>query len=160
MIYFIIEDTNEKIKIGRAKNIEKRRKGLQNANSRELLLLGWIRTDEDVKIEKEIHRHFSSQRVAREWFDLEPGDVLPILESFGIDGFVGTTEDSFRITGYGRDGIPEYLGVWSWGDLEIEECCPFCGSFCGMHFQEASSMYNCINCDELTLFDFLDSEEE
>lgn len=50
MIYFIIEDTNEKIKIGRAKNIEKRRDDLQTANSRELLLIGWIRTDDDVRI--------------------------------------------------------------------------------------------------------------
>lgn len=38
---------------------------------------------------------------------------LPILEHFGIDGFVGKTENSFEVTGHDRDGVPEYLGVWS-----------------------------------------------
>jgi hypothetical protein len=44
------------------------------------------------------------------------------------------------------------LGVWEWGDLEIDECCPFCGCLCGMAFQEASQMYHCISCDALTDF--------
>ena len=109
---------------------------------------------------KEIHRHFSHLRGSGEWFTLDPADILPILEHFGIDGFVGTTDDSFEVTGHDRDGVPEYLGVWSWGDLEWDECCPFCGSFCGMHFQNASSMYHCLNCDTLTTFDFLSHQEE
>jgi len=162
MIYFFIEDSNEKVKIGRAKDIERRRKGLQTGNPRKLLLLGWIRTEDgdDVRLEKRLHQEFSHHRASGEWFDLDPADVLPILERFGIDGFVGTTGDSFEVTGYDRDGIPEYLGVWYWGDLEYQECCPFCGSFCGMHYQEASSMYHCLNCDELTTFDFLSHQEE
>lgn len=162
MIYFFIEDSNEKVKIGRAKVIEKRRKALQTGNPRKLLLLGWIRTedDDDVRLEKRLHKYFAEHRGSGEWFDLEPADVLQILERFGIDGFVGTTDNSFEVTGYDRDGIPEYLGVWQWGDLELEECCPFCGSFCGMHYQDVSSMYHCLNCDELTTFDFLSHEEE
>lgn len=52
MIYFFIEDSNEQVKIGRAKDIEKRKKGLQTGNPRKLLLLGWIRTDDDVRLEK------------------------------------------------------------------------------------------------------------
>lgn len=32
------------------------------------------------------------------------------------------------------------LGVWKWADLEIDDCCPFWGCPCGMHFQEASQM--------------------
>jgi hypothetical protein len=47
VIYFFIEDSNEKVKIGRAKDIERRRKGLQSGNPRKLLLLKWIRTDDD-----------------------------------------------------------------------------------------------------------------
>jgi hypothetical protein len=54
---------------------------------------------------------------------------------------------------------PEYLGVWEWADLEIDECCPFCGCLCGMHFQEASQMYYCIRCDTLTDFSELDPRE-
>ena len=140
MIYFFIEDSNEQVKIGRAKDIERRRKGLQTGNPRKLLLLGWIRTDDDVRLEKEIHQNFSHLR--------------------GTDGFVGTTGDSFEVIGNDRDGVPEYLGVWNWGNLEWSECCPFCGSFCGMHFQDASSMYHCLNCDTLTTFDFLSHQEE
>lgn len=37
--------------------------------------------------------------------------------------------------------MEEYLGVWEWVDLEIDECCPFCGCLCGIHFQQASQMY-------------------
>ncbi|KPB81759.1 Uncharacterized protein AC505_2486 [Pseudomonas syringae pv. maculicola] len=113
-----------------------------------------------MRLEKEIHRQFSHLRGSGEWFALDPADILPILEHFGIDGFVGTTDDSFEVTGHDRDGVPEYLGVWNWGDLEWDECCPFCGSFCGMHFQDASSMYHCLNCDMLTSFDFLSHQEE
>ena len=160
MIYFFIEDSNEQVKIGRAKDIERRRKGLQTGNPRKLLLLGWIRTDDDVRLEKEIHQNFSHLRGTGEWFDLDPADILPILEHYGIDGFVGTTGDSFEVIGNDRDGVPEYLGVWNWGNLEWSECCPFCGSFCGMHFQDASSMYHCLNCDTLTTFAFLSHQEE
>jgi len=160
MIYFFIEDTNEKVKIGRARDIERRRRNLQTGNPRKLLLLGWIRTDDDVRAEQEIHRHFHIRRANGEWFDLEPCDVLPILSHFSVDGFVGATDGAFQIVGHDRDGIPEYMGVWQWGDLEFEECCPFCGSFCGMHYQEASSMHHCINCDELTSFEFLSPCQE
>lgn len=152
MIYFFIEDTNESVKIGRAKDIERRRKALQTGNPRKLQLLGWIRTDEgvDVALEKSLHEEFSQQRGSGEWFELDPADVIPILERHGIDGFVGVTGDSFKVTGYDRDGIPEYLGVWNWGDLEHYECCPYCGSFCGLQYQDASCMYHCLNCDAFT----------
>ena len=75
-----------------------------------------------MRLEKEIHRHFSHLRGSGEWFTLDPADILPILDHFGIDGFVGTTDDSFEVTGHDRDGVPEYLGVWNWGDLEWDEC--------------------------------------
>lgn len=160
MIYFFIEETNESVKIGRAKDIEKRRRNLQTGNPRKLLLLGWIRTTEDVRIEREIHEHFHTQRANGEWFDLDPTDVLPILRHFGIDGFVGTTDDAFEVIGHDRDGIPEYMGVWQWGNFEFEECCPFCGSLCGMHCQDTSGMYHCINCDGFTSFEFLSPRHE
>ena len=160
MIYFFIEDTDELVKIGRAKDIERRRRNLQTGNHRKLLLLGWIRTSDDVQVERDIHEHFNVLRGRGEWFYLDPADVLPVLARFGIDGFVGATDDPFEVTGHDRDGVPEYMGVWKWGNLELEECCPFCGSFCGIHFQEASSMYHCINCDAFTSFDFLSPDEE
>ena len=42
--------------------------------------------------------------------------------------------------------------MWEWSDLELDECCPFCGSLCGMHFQEASQAYYCISCRRLSDF--------
>lgn len=162
MIYFFIENTNESVKIGRAKDIERRRKALQTGNPRKLQLLGWIRTKEgeDASLEKSLHKEFALHRGSGEWFEIEPADVLTILERHGIDGFAGLSGKSFTVTGHDQDGVPEYHGVWTWGDLEHYECCPFCGSFCGMHFQEASWMYHCLNCDELTTFEFLDHQEE
>ncbi|WBM48177.1 GIY-YIG nuclease family protein [Pseudomonas putida] len=70
MIYFFIEDTNESVKIGRAKVIERRRKALQTGNPRRLHLLGWIHTEdgEDVSLEKSLHDEFSHQRGSSEWF--------------------------------------------------------------------------------------------
>lgn len=79
MIYFFIEDTDELVKIGRAKDIERRRRNLQTGNHRKLQLLGWIRTNDDVQVERDIHEHFNVQRGRGEWFYLDPADVLPRL---------------------------------------------------------------------------------
>ncbi|MER9439186.1 hypothetical protein [Mesorhizobium sp. M0618] len=86
------------------------------------------------------------------------------LQGAGIGGFVTKNANAFEIIGYDKDAVPEYLGVWDWGDFEVEECCPFCGCLCGMVFQDASQMFHCLHCDELTDFsefspDF-DNEED
>lgn len=157
-VYFLGEDENgcSTIKIGVAKNIEVRTRNLQTGNPLNLRLLGWIETPEVFQLEAKLKRHFNATRVRGEWFDIEPTDILPFLQRAGSDGFVAKSADAFRITGYDRDAVPEYLGVWEWADLEMEECCPFCGCLGGMHFQDASQMYYCINCDTLTDFSELD----
>lgn len=48
--------------------------------------------------------------------------------------------------------FPNISAFGNGADLEIDECYPFCGCLCGMHFQEASQMYYCIQCDTLTNF--------
>lgn len=161
-VYFIGEDENGccRIKIGVAKNIEARKRNLQTGNPLELRLLGWIETADAFQLERALHKRFVATRVRGEWFAIEPADILPILMRAGRDGFVAKNADAFQIVGYDRDAIPEYLGVWEWADLEIYECCPFCGCLCGMHFQEASQMYHCLNCDSLTDFSELDSRDE
>jgi len=152
--YFTGEDEAgySPIKIGVAKNIEKRRRNLQTGNPSELRLLGWIETAGDFLLEGQLHQHFGATRVRGEWFAIQPADILPILIRAGRDGFVAKNADAFQIVGYDRDAVPKYLGVSEWADLELDECCPFCGCLCGMDFQEASQMYYCINCDELTDF--------
>lgn len=161
-VYFLGEDENgcSPIKIGVAKNIEVRTRNLQTGNPLNLRLLGWIETPEVFQLEANLKRHFKATRVRGEWFDIEPADILPFLQRAGRDGFVAKNADAFQITGYDRDAVPEYLGVWEWADLEMEECCPFCGCLGGMHFQDASQMYYCISCDTLTDFSELDPPDE
>lgn len=153
-VYFIGEQESNccRIKIGVAKDIEGRRSNLQTGNPSELCLLGWINTEETFALERNLHRLFHDTHVRGEWFAIQPADVLPILQRAFRDGFVAKNADAFQIVGYDRDAVPEYIGVWEWGDLEIDECCPFCGCMCGMAFQDASQMYHCISCDALTDF--------
>ncbi|HCL66757.1 MAG TPA: hypothetical protein DIC56_18355 [Rhizobium sp.] len=160
-VYFIGEDENgcSPIKVGVAKDIGRRKSDLQTGNPLELKLLGWITSADDFKTERDLHRRLASRRGRGEWFYIEPSDVLPFLMEVGQHGFVAKNADAFEITGYDRDAIPEYLGVWEWADLEIDECCPFCGCLCGMHFQEASQMYYCIQCDTLTDFSELSPDD-
>ena len=145
-VYFLGEDDNgcSPIKVGVAKDIGRRKSDLQTGNPLELKLLGWITSADDFETERDLHRRLASRRGRGEWFYIEPADVLPFLMEVGQRGFVAKNADAFEITGYDRDAIPEYLGVWEWADLEIDECCPFCGCLGGMHFQEASQMHYCI----------------
>lgn len=161
-VYFIGEDESgcSPIKIGATKNIEVRKRDLQTGNPQELRLLGWIDAANSFQLERHLHQQFAAARVRGEWFSIEPTDILLILMRAGRNGFVAKNADAFQIVGYDRDAVPEYLGVWEWGDLEINECCPFCGCFCGMHFQEASLMYHCLNCDKLSDFSDLHQRDE
>lgn len=160
-VYFLGEDENgcSPIKIGVAKDIARRKRALQIGNPLELRLLGWIICDDDFHLERQLQKRFRRVQTRGEWFHIEPADVLQFLTRAGQRGFVAKNADAFQITGYDRDAVPEYLGVWEWADLEIDACCPFCGCLCGMHFQEASQMYYCIQCDTLTDFSELSPDD-
>lgn len=165
-VYFIYQLSAGEplLKIGRAKDIYQRRDALQTGNPRTLVLVGWIRSEVESTLEADLHRKHHLQRIAGEWFCLEPSEILEDLKHAGSDGFVARHADAFEIVGHDRDAVPEYLGVWEWANLELDECCPFCGAMCGMHFQEASQAYHCISCGRLSDFsentpDF-DSEED
>ncbi len=165
-VYFIYQmETGEPLlKVGRAKDIYQRRDALQTGNPQTLVLVGWIRSDADSALEAELHRRHQARHAAGEWFRLEPSEILEDLKRAGRNGFVARHADAFEIVGHDRDAIPEYLGVWEWADLELEECCPFCGAMCGMQFQNASQVYHCISCGRLSDFsenvlDFDDEED-
>lgn len=140
-------------------DIVSRKRKLQTGNPLTLQLVGWIVSDDDRRLERDLHERFGHRRSRGEWFWIEPADVLPHLVHAGQQGFVCKNADAFQIIGYDSDAVPEYLGVWHWADLEIDECCPFCGCLCGMHFQEASQMYHCIQCDTLTAFSDMDGSD-
>ncbi|WP_287378652.1 GIY-YIG nuclease family protein [Mesorhizobium sp.] len=84
-VYFLGEDENgcSPIKIGVAKNIEKRTRDLQTGNPSTLRLLGWIEASEDLKLEGDLKRRFDAARVRGEWFAIEPADILPLLMGGG-----------------------------------------------------------------------------
>jgi len=151
-VYFIADRRNSLVKIGVSNDRERRIKQLQTGNPFKLEFMGWIEEDNDhFQIEKKLHQKYSDKRVNGEWFEINQDDVIHELTLY--HGFVPKNEDAFKVIGYDRDGIPEYLGVWDWQEFELEQCCPFCGCLCGMHYQEASMMFYCMNCDTLTNFE-------
>lgn len=153
MVYFVIDRKNDTTKIGVTGNIPRRLANLQTGNSNKLELMGWITPEDDHGTEKVLHKRYKEKRVpggGKEWFAISQDVVLRELQQ--ARGFIPRNADSFEIIGYDQDGIPEYMGVYIWADFECDECCPFCGCFCGMYFNEAASMYHCLNCDTLSDF--------
>lgn len=161
-VYFLgeIEEGHFRVKIGVAKDIKNRVRQLQTGNSIELRLLGWIETDEPFNMERLLHTHFKKDHRRGEWFDIQAAQIYPILKRAGIDGFVAKNTNAFEIVGYDRDAIPEYIGVWEWGRLEIYESCPFCGCMCGMDYQESTYMYYCLSCHAYTDFTELNPDND
>ena len=160
-VYFVIERESDTIKIGVSTHIRRRLAQLQTGNPNKLELMRWITPEDDYGTEKALHKRYKERRVlggGEEWFTISQDDVLRELKQ--AQGFVPRNEDSFEIIGYDQDGIPEYMGVCKWDDFDHHECCPFCGCFCGMYFNEAASMYHCPNCDTLTDFSELGSPHQ
>lgn len=73
-IYFILNENCNAVKIGRAKDVERRFKSLQTANCNDLKLIKTIRVNgslEAQELEKNIHRKFDYLRLRGEWFKAE-----------------------------------------------------------------------------------------
>jgi hypothetical protein len=157
-VYFVSDPDKPAIKIGKSSRIRKRLSELQTGNPSKLKLMGWIETLSDTKSEKMLHRKYKNFIINGEWFSITQDHVLNELKKH--NGYIPKSKDAFAVVGYDRDGVAEYMGVCDWNDFELHECCPFCGCFCGMHYQEASSMYYCIECGTLTDFSELSSIEE
>lgn len=75
----------DKLKIGVAKNVERRAKQLQTGNP-ETILIEYQRERKDAyKLENHLHRKFSKQRVSGEWFDANALEVRDIISAcFGF----------------------------------------------------------------------------
>jgi agmatine/peptidylarginine deiminase len=79
MIYAIQCGANGPIKLGIAKNAEKRLANLQVANHEKLQLVITQETYDDHKIELELHRRCTAHHIRGEWFRPE-GEVLVVIE--------------------------------------------------------------------------------
>lgn len=148
-VYFIADDFDGPVKIGISSNIDRRIPQLQTGNPRPLKLMGFIKTEtreEDFELEREFHKIYRVKNISGEWFCLHPNEVLDAIRRFHYRGFLARSEDCLKFLGRDRDGIPEIGGVWDWGDLDWEDCCPYCGCVCGLVYEEELMLHECINC--------------
>ncbi|MDD5285714.1 MAG: GIY-YIG nuclease family protein [Desulfuromonadaceae bacterium] len=122
-VYFVLDTNTSQVKIGRGSDVRKRVCNLQTGNPSRLLLMGWIRVENDNEVERRLHARYQDHRGIGEWFHIGPTEVLEELQR--ESGFVPPPKDAFEVVGYDRDGIPEYMGVWEWADFEFYDCCPF-----------------------------------
>lgn len=150
-VYFIAENENDdhnslRVKIGRSSDIQVRLRTLQTGSPYDLKLMGWIESDDDKQLELRLHERYSDQRIHREWFYLQPEDVLNELKSHGICSYIAAEENTFEIMSRDIDGVSEYYGSWKWGDVDDSEFCPKCGCSCGLHYNENYGTDRCLNC--------------
>lgn len=82
--YIYIMECGEKYKIGLSKNIERRKKELDNRPFPVNIIYKSKLIDNVYKIEEEIHSHFKEKQINGEWFDLNENDIRVIKEYLEI----------------------------------------------------------------------------
>ncbi|ELG4788098.1 GIY-YIG nuclease family protein [Vibrio vulnificus] len=150
-VYFIAEDENGnydcmRIKIGISKNVPKRLAQLSTGSPYKLKLMGWIDSDNDRSLEKQLHTKYSLHNVHLEWFELSVCDVLEELKLHSVDSFIAVNDNAFEIVARDRSGVPEYLGAWQWTDVDEQEFCPSCGWGGGLDYNENYGGERCLHC--------------
>ena len=151
-VYFIVEDDGDyhpesqsPIKVGISVDIDRRLKQLQTGNPDRLFILGWIPSSDYKELEKKLHRDLASKNIQGEWFRLNAYEVIELLQRHL--GNLARDREQLEFIGCDRDGISEFLSVWDWWDFEPEQCCSYCGSFSGMHYNEQLQSLYCHSCD-------------
>jgi hypothetical protein len=79
---YLIKDAGGMIKIGAAKDVQKRLKHLQTAVSSHLTLIYSVRVNEPLVAEAGLHRRYVSKCKRGEWFALTDKDVAEIKAMF------------------------------------------------------------------------------
>ena len=77
-VYFIKDNSNGLIKIGYAKDVNKRFKTFQTANANISLL--YIIPNCTMDYEKSLHRYFGDTRKVREWFENNNGMITNFIK--------------------------------------------------------------------------------
>ncbi len=152
-VYFIAENENEnkdydmlRIKIGISKNISKRLSQLQTGSPYKLILMGWIESDDDKMLERELHKKYSSYNTHLEWFSLSSSHILAEFKNHSTSSYIAVNENAFEIIDHDRDGTPIFLGSWQWTDVEYSEFCPICGWGGGLDYNENYRGIRCLKC--------------
>ena len=91
-VYFIADNENGdygnlRIKIGISQSIKARLNKLQTGSPYKLKLMGWIESDDDRVLEKELHSKYDKYRVHLEWFEFDVCNVLEIIKSHTTNGY-------------------------------------------------------------------------
>jgi len=134
------------IKIGRTNSIKRRVSELQTGNPVKLRLLGYIESCDETQLESELHHEFSQMRGSGEWFDIGAIEIVPYLRSAGTAAYAPPKDAVFEFVGNDRSGIPEFVRGAEWLPLEVDELCPSCGCFGGVHYQDAPGGEICLSC--------------
>ncbi|HCG8575818.1 GIY-YIG nuclease family protein [Vibrio parahaemolyticus] len=148
-LYFIIENEdliNQRIKIGISTDPIKRLKNLQTGNSRRLALMGWINSNNDRELERELHQKYQAQRVIGEWFEINHEIVLDLLKQYSYCSYIALQTNAGELIGCDRHGIPEYEDTWEWSSTEYSDFCPECGSSLGLSYNENFGGARCLEC--------------
>ncbi len=85
-VYFIKNGiSSNKVKIGSAIDIDKRINSYQTSFHEKIYILGYIKSDDYIFLEKEIHDTFSEKRVKGEWFEIDDLDLYTIKELYNFN---------------------------------------------------------------------------
>lgn len=79
-VYLILNVALHQVKIGKAKNVTRRLKGLQTSTGADLALLASFEADDATAAERSLHEKFAAHHINREWFAMHPD----ILAHFGV----------------------------------------------------------------------------
>lgn len=134
------------IKIGRTNSLKRRMSELQTGNPVQLRLLGYIETGDEASLEAKLHQEFRRKRGSGEWFNIEANEIVPFLLDAGSAAYVPPEDAIFEFESNDHSGVPCYVRGAAWLDLEIEELCPCCGCFGGIHYQGGPAGDICLHC--------------
>jgi len=134
------------IKIGRTNSLKRRMSELQTGNPVQLRLLGYIVSSEEAALEARLHREFQQKRGHGEWFYIEAEEIIPSLLSAGAAAYVPREDAVFEFEGNDGSGVPCFVRGAAWLDLEVDELCPSCGCFGGIHCQGGPAGDICLSC--------------
>lgn len=74
-VYLIKTIEDNKYKIGKTNNINKRLKELQTGNSNELILVDSYYSKYSSKVESALHNFFKHKNIINEWFEFDQDDI-------------------------------------------------------------------------------------
>ncbi|NRU52566.1 GIY-YIG nuclease family protein [Clostridium beijerinckii] len=99
-VYIMVNTDTRNIKIGKSANVDERLKSLNGAykmlgEKPRIELLYSVRCEDDLKLERHLHRHFKDFNVQNEWFSINPKNVIDYIETLDMNDFCKKEEKNF-----------------------------------------------------------------